>query len=222
MFNPDLNQKPINIMPKSVIFLIFLVAFVEFVLQLGQKGLIGEQASIGWRMELIQKYGFFDAIFEWMRDNNTYKFNDLIRFFTYSFIHRSFTEIIFVLVFIATFGKFIAEVYGDMEVVLIFILSGAIGALGFGIFANGTLLVGGYPAVYGLIGAFTWVQFAIQRMKGETGFRAFHLIIFFMIIALIYNLAYSNNSYEWIAEIIGFISGFCISILIKVLKNKVI
>ena len=60
MFNPDLNQKPINIMPKSVIFLIFLVSFVEFVLQLGQKGLIGEQASIGWRMELIQKYGFFD------------------------------------------------------------------------------------------------------------------------------------------------------------------
>ena len=63
-------------MPKSVIFLIFLVAFVEFVLQLGQKGLIGEQASIGWRMELIQKYGFFDAIFEWMRDNNAYKFNN--------------------------------------------------------------------------------------------------------------------------------------------------
>ena len=56
MFNPDLNQKPINVMPKSVILLIFLVAFVEFVLQLGQKGLIGEQASIGWRMELIQKY----------------------------------------------------------------------------------------------------------------------------------------------------------------------
>ena len=115
MFNPDLNQKPINIMPKSVIFLIFLVAFVEFVLQLGQKGLIGEQASIGWRMELIQKYGFFDAIFEWMRDNNAYKFNNLIRFFTYSFIHRGFTEIIFVLVFIATFGKFIAEIYGDMR-----------------------------------------------------------------------------------------------------------
>ena len=58
MFNPDLNQKPINVMPKSVILLIFLVAFVEFVLQLGQKGLIGEQALIGWRMELIQKYGF--------------------------------------------------------------------------------------------------------------------------------------------------------------------
>jgi len=109
-----------------------------------------------------------------------------------------------------------------MEVVLIFILSGAIGALGFGIFANGTLLVGGYPAVYGLIGAFTWVQFAIQRMKGETGFQAFHLIIFFMIIALIYNLVYSNNNNEWIAEIIGFISGFCISILVKFLKAEFI
>jgi rhomboid protease GluP len=136
MFNPDLNQKPINVMPKSVIFLLFLVAFVEFVLQLGQKGLIGEQALLGWRMELIQKYGFFDAIFEWMRNNNTYKFDDLIRFFTYSFIHRRFIEIIFILVFIATFGKFVAEVYGDIEVILIFILSGAIGALGFGIFAN--------------------------------------------------------------------------------------
>ena len=56
MFNPDLNQTPINIMPKSVVFLIILIAFVEAILQLGQKGLIGDQASIAWRMQLIQKY----------------------------------------------------------------------------------------------------------------------------------------------------------------------
>lgn len=222
MFNPDLNQTPINIMPKSVVFLIILIAFVEAILQLGQKGLIGDQASIAWRMQLIQKYGFFDTIFEWMRHNSTYNFNGLIRFFTYSFIHKSTTEIIFVLVFIATFGKFIAEVFGDIAVLLIFIFSGIMGAIGFGVFSNGTFLVGGYPAVYGLIGAFTWVQFSIQRMKGETGFRAFHLIIFFMILALIYNLVYSNNSNEWIAEIIGFISGFCISIIIKISKEKFI
>ena len=89
MFNPDLNQTPINIMPKSVVFLIILIAFVEAILQLGQKGLIGDQASIAWRMQLIQKYGFFDTIFEWMRHNSTYNFNGLIRFLTYSFIHKS-------------------------------------------------------------------------------------------------------------------------------------
>ena len=92
--------------PKS---LIILIAFVEAILQLGQKGLIGDQASIAWRMQLIQKYGFFDTIFEWMRHNSTYNFNGLIRFLTYSFIHKSTMEIIFVLVFSDTFKDDIAS-----------------------------------------------------------------------------------------------------------------
>jgi len=220
MFNPNFNQAPINILPKSVILLLCLIIFIELILQSGEKGLIGDQNSIAWRMELVRKYGFFDSIFEWMRINNTYNVNDLLRFFTFNFIHRSFTEIIFVLVFIAAFGKFTAEVYGDLAFLIIFLLSGAFAALGYGTFLNGTLLIGAYPAVYGVIGAFTWVQFYLQRTKGLSGFQAFHLIIIFMVISLVYNIIYSNNNNEWVAEIIGFITGFFLAIIIMFAKMK--
>ena len=59
MFNPDLNQKPINIMPKSVIFLIFLVAFVEFVLQLGQKGHLVASKNISRSDKMTRINRFF-------------------------------------------------------------------------------------------------------------------------------------------------------------------
>lgn len=62
---------------------------------------------------------FFDPIFEWMRVNNNYNVNDLARFFTFSFIHGSATHIIFILVFIAAIGKFVAEVYGDIILLII-------------------------------------------------------------------------------------------------------
>lgn len=59
MFNPNADAAPINPLPKSVIILLCLVAFVELVLQLGERGLVGGPAAIGWRLELVRKYGFF-------------------------------------------------------------------------------------------------------------------------------------------------------------------
>ena len=46
MFNPNFNQAPINILPKSVILLLCLIIFIELILQSGEKGLIGDQNSI--------------------------------------------------------------------------------------------------------------------------------------------------------------------------------
>jgi hypothetical protein len=53
MFNPNADAAPINPLPKSVIILLCLVAFVEFILQLGERGLIGGSAAVGWRLELV-------------------------------------------------------------------------------------------------------------------------------------------------------------------------
>jgi membrane associated rhomboid family serine protease len=216
MFNPNADAAPINPLPKSVIILLCLVAFVEFILQLGERGLIGGSAAVGWRLELVRKYGFFDPIFELMRVNNNYNIHDLVRFFTFSFIHGSATHIIFILVFIAAIGKFVAEVYGDVILLIIFVFSGAIGALGYGVILNEDfLLIGGYPAVYGLIGAFTWVQLHILRQKKESGLKAFQLIGFFLVIQLVFKIVYSISHNDWLAEVIGFLTGFFIAFILS-------
>ena len=41
-----------------------------------------------------------------------------------------------------------------------------------------------------------------------------------MVISLVYNIIYSNNNNEWVAEIIGFITGFFLAIIIMFAKMK--
>jgi membrane associated rhomboid family serine protease len=213
MFNPNSDEAPINPLPKAVILLLCIVGGVELVLQLGERGLIGGPMAIGWRLEWARAFGFSDTVFDWMRTNQSLRIADLARLFTYSFIHGSLTHILFILVFILAIGKFVAEICGDIALLVIFMASAVIGALGYGLILDeGQLLIGGYPAVYGLLGAFTWVQFEIRREKGESGARAFQLIGAFMIIQLVYKFMYSGGN-DWLAELFGFLTGFGLAIV---------
>jgi membrane associated rhomboid family serine protease len=213
MYNPDADASPINPLPNSVVLLLVLVGGIELVLQLAERGMIGGPTGIGWRLEWARAFGYFDPVFEWMRVNNDYGLRDLSRFATYPFIHVGGVHILFVLVFIAALGKFVAELLGDFAVLVIFMLSAIAGAFAYGlIFDDSTLLIGGYPAVYGLLGAFTWVKFLIERMEGKSGLRAFGLIGFFMTIQLAYKLFFGGNN-EWLAELFGFGAGFTLAII---------
>ena len=213
MYNPDADASPINPLPKSVVLLLLLVGGVEVALQLAERGMIGGPMGIGWRLDWARAFGYFDPVFEWMRVNQDYNIKEMARFVTYPFIHIGGAHILFVLVFIAALGKFVAEVLGDLAVLVIFVASGIVGALAFGLILDDTtLLIGGYPAVYGLLGAFTWVQFLVQRMEGKSGLRAFGLIGFFMAIQLAYKLLFGGNN-EWLAELFGFGAGFALAII---------
>jgi len=224
MFNPDADVSPINPLPKSVILLLCLVAGVEVVLQLGARGMIGGPTAIGWRLDWARSFGFYDPAFEWMRANASYPMEHMIRFVSYAFIHSNFTHIIFVLLFIAVFGKFVAELCGDIAVLTIFIASAVFGALTYGlVFNEDFLLLGAYPAVYGLLGAFTWVQFQIRRSEGESGARAFQLIGFFMALQLVYRVFFVNTN-DWLADLAGFAMGFGLAVLfapggVVIIKN---
>ncbi len=212
MYNPDADASPINPLPKSVILLLVLVGGVEIALQLAERGMIGGPTAIGWRLQWAQQFGFFDSVFEWMRVNQDYGFKSLVRFITYAFIHAGGTHILFVLIFIAAFGKFVAEMLGDLAVLVIYVISAIVGALAYGLILDESgMLIGGYPAVYGLLGGFTWVQFLIERMDNKSGLRAFGLIGFFMAIQLAYKLFFGGNN-DWLAELFGFGTGFTLAI----------
>jgi hypothetical protein len=70
--------------------------------------------------------------------------------------------------------------------------------------------VGGYPGVYGLIGAYTFILWVSYGVAGENQYRAFTLIGFLMGIQLIFGFMFGTTN-DWVAELSGFLVGFAIS-----------
>jgi len=214
MYEPNLNAPPVNPLPPIVILLVCLLGGMEVVFQAGEAGFAGSADSIGWRVEAVQYYAFSDRIFDWMRETGQYSWQHMLRFVTYPFLHQSFIHVLFTSVFVLAIGKFVAEVMNSFAVGLIFFASAALGAAGYSILLDEQFaLIGAYPAVYGLIGAFTWLQFSSLKASGENGLRAFNLILFFLGIALVFKFLFGGTN-EWLSEMIGFCVGFVLSVLL--------
>jgi membrane associated rhomboid family serine protease len=214
MYDPDANQPPLNPLPPVVWILALAIVGVELMFQAGEAGFIGGPEAVGWRLEHARNFGFFDAVFDWMRQNRSFPLEHVQRFVTFHFVHGSFTHAAFVVVFILALGKFVGELFSPWSVLVVFFGSAIIGVAGYSIILDeSNLIIGGYPGVYGLIGAFTWVLFMDARMAGNSGISAFRLIAFFMALQLIYKILF-NTSNEWLAELIAFGSGFALSFLV--------
>jgi membrane associated rhomboid family serine protease len=99
-------------------------------------------------------------------------------------------------------------------VLAIFLGSAIVGAVLYSVILDETtLLIGGYPGVYGLIGAFTWILFTDMRNTGQNGLAAFRLIAFFMLIQLIYKIFFDTSN-QWLAELMAFFTGFALSFVL--------
>ncbi len=212
MYSDDLNAPPVNPLPNVVILLCCLVGGVELVFQMAEAGFIGGQEGIGWRISAMQQYAFSDRLFDWMRVNGSYSGRNMLRFVTYSFLHQSLMHAVFALVFILALGKFVADILHPVAVLMIFFASAIIGAFVYSIVLDDPgALIGAYPAIYGLIGAYTWLRFSSLQDEGKSGFSAFNLIIFFTVIMLVYKLAFGGSN-DWLAELVGFCVGFVLSV----------
>ncbi len=213
MAHPD-DQSPINPLPPVVVFLALLILGIELVMQAGARGFIGGAEAIGWRLETYRSYAFSGPILDWMIERGSWPLEHLIRFVTYPFIHINFTHAAMVLVFLLALGKMVGEVFGTIAVLVVFFLSAIVGALAYGlILDDATPLIGGYPAVYGLIGSYTFMMWASLAGTGESRLKAFRLIGFLVGVQLLFGVAFGSNK-DWLADIFGFGTGFLVSFLL--------
>jgi len=209
------NTSPVNPLPPVVVALFILIAGIELVMWLGSRGIIGGYEAIGWRVATVQKYAFSGEIVDWMVRNKTYPFEHIVRFFTYGFIHYSFQQTIFVCVFLLALGKSVGEVFGGLATLIVFIGSGIGGALFYWLILDDSLpLVGGFPHVYGLIGAFTFLMWLRLGQMGQNQVRAFALIGTLMAIQLLFGALFGSQP-DWVADVGGFASGFLLSFLVS-------
>ncbi|GAA6182413.1 MULTISPECIES: rhomboid family intramembrane serine protease [unclassified Shimia] len=210
MSHPD-DQSPVNPLPPVVTALFLLLVGVEAVLWLGSKGIIGGPSAIGWRLETIQKYAFSPDIFGWMLTTGQWPFEHVIRCVTYLFVHASFSHALFGGVLLLAMGKMVGEVFSGLATLVVFVASGVVGALVYAlILGSAPALVGSYPGVYGLIGAFTFLMWTRLGEIGAPQARAFSLIGMLVAIQLLFGLIFGGGP-DWLADVIGFGTGFVIS-----------
>jgi membrane associated rhomboid family serine protease len=201
-------ESPFNAMPVVVVILFVIMAGIELTLTAGEAGLVGGPQAIGWRLGLVRDWGFSGDLFDAMVAQGYWAPEHLARFLTYPFIHLSFTHALIAIVLMLALGKMAAEVMGPLAMLALFVLSGAGGALIYALLLNDPVwLVGAYPAVYGLIGGYSFLMWRKLAASGGKQAQAFTLIAMLMGLQLFWSL-FSSVGYGWVAEFSGFICGF--------------
>lgn len=211
----DQNAAPLNPLPAVVWLLALPIIAVEVVLNLASAGLIGDATSIGWRQDAVQRFAFSPDFMREMIANSYYPPEHLMRLVSYPLVHLTFTHVAFVVVFLLALGKMVGEVFRPWAVLVVFFGATLAGALAYTAlpFIH-TALIGGYPAVYGLIGAFTFLLWTNLSGTGSNQYRAFSLIGMLMAIQLLFGLIF-GSSWDWVAELAGFFAGFLLSFVVS-------
>jgi len=208
------NTTPFNPLPPVVIALAVVLVGVELVLSLAERGILGGAQGVGWRIAMIEDYGFLGVIVQDYLDRGLINSDRLMRFVSYPFVHYSFTQTLFSSVFVLALGNMVGRAYRGWAVVVIFFLASIAGALAFGLVVDRNIaLVGAFPGAYGFIGAFTYLLWLQLGTMGEQQFRAFSLIGMLMGIQLLFGLLFGQDP-TWVADVAGFCAGLLLAPLL--------
>jgi len=207
---------PVNPLPPVVVALALVIFGIEVLFLAGGQGIIGGPAAIGWRMEALQNYGFSARLMQYLVETGSLPLIYADRFVTYTFVQQSFTQTLWVCALLLAFGKVVGEVFKPWALLSIFVLSAAGGAAIFGLVpGNDGALFGGYPAVYGLLGAYTWLLWIMAGAMGRSQLSAFSLIGILMALQLLFRVLFNGGGYDWVADLGGFAVGFVLSFVVS-------
>jgi membrane associated rhomboid family serine protease len=208
------EESPLNPLPPLVVALFLVIIGLDLVFTFGARGLLGGPEAVGWRLGAIQDYGFSADVFRWMLETGRFPTEHMIRFVSYPFVQGSFTSALFAGVMLLAMGKFVAEVFRPIAVLTIFLGASIVGAVLHGIFMVAQpWLIGAFPGVYGLIGAFTFLLWVRLAGSGASQARAFSLIGMLMGLQLIFGVLFGTDG-MWLAELGGFFAGFALSFVL--------
>ncbi|RYH04592.1 rhomboid family intramembrane serine protease [Salipiger sp. IMCC34102] len=208
------DRHVINALPPVVTALCLIAVAVELVLSAGQAGLVGGPTAIGWRLSAIQDYAISPAVVDYVLGRGDLAPDLLKRFVTYPFVSASFTQALFGAALLLALGKFVGEVFHPLATGAVFVGSGIFGALAFGLVAQGSQpLIGLFPPVYGLIGAFTYILWGRLGASGQNQLAAFRLIGFLLALQLVFGVLFGGGL-TWVAELAAFSFGFALSIVV--------
>lgn len=213
--DPNHTQSPLNPLPPVVWLLALPIIALEVVVNLGARGLAGGPGAVGWRLDALERFAFSPDILRYMAETGQWPADQVMRLVTYGFVHVSFTHALFVCVLLLALGKMVGEIFRWWAVLAVFFLSGIVGALVYTLIPDLSVpLIGGYPPVYGLIGAYTFLLWTGIASVGGSRARAFTLIGFLLGIQLVFGLLFGGG-WDWVADVAAFATGFALSFVVS-------
>lgn len=205
------DPPPVNPIAPVVVALFLLILGIECIFSLAEAGYVGGPTAIGWRLDVLQDYAFSARVFDWMMENNRWPPEQVVRMFTYPFLHGGFLHAAISGVMILALGKLVGDAYGTLAAIVLFFVPSALGAVTFALMTDSPVpLIGSYPAVYGYVGAYTFLLWVRLGVMGEQQIRAFTLIGFLLGIQLLFAILYGTGP-DWIADVAGFIIGLVLA-----------
>lgn len=214
MYDPDHNASPVNPLPPVIIGLAMMITLAELLFQMGARGFAGGPQGVGWRTEAVQMFGFYTPMFDYMLETGDWRAEGIWRFFSYPFVHQGFTHALFAVVILLALGNVVARFFGAFAVLAVFLAAAGAGALTFGILAREDgLLFGAYPAVYGILGMYTWLLWVAADQMGQSRSAAFRLIGVLVGVQLMF-VVLGGGMLQLYADVAGFLIGFALSTLV--------
>lgn len=210
---PPHMQPPLNPIPWVVWVFVLPIVAMEVVLGLADRGIVGGASGIGWRMQAMERFAFSPDLLRWMIDTGNWGADNLLRLISHGFVHGSFTQAVFAVVILLAMGKFVGEIFAPWAVAVVVLGSLAGAAVIYTALGMRQPLIGAYPGVYGLIGAFTFLIWVRLAGTGSTQYRAFTMIGFLMGIQILFAL-FSGGT-DWVADLAGFGVGFGLSFIVS-------
>jgi membrane associated rhomboid family serine protease len=208
------EENPFNSVPAVPLILVAIIAVVELTLTAADNGLIGGARGIGWRSGLFGELQFYPDIMTQIFERGRGSVDYFKRFVTYPFVHVSFVHALWTSVLLLALGKKVGEIFSPIAFAILFFASTIFGAAIYGVLSwQNTQLVGAYPGVYGLIGAYTYLMWLALDRIGENQLKAFQLIAILLGIMLVYGMIFGSSP-TWIAEVSGFVIGLFIAPLL--------
>ena len=211
----NLNAPPLNPLPMVVWLLALPIIAMEVVLGLGARGLVGGAQGVGWRIDAQQRFAFAPDFLRSMLETGQYPLDGLTRLISYPLVHFNFMHAAFVVVMLLALGKMVGEIFRWWAVLVVFFGAAAVGAFVYALIPEVQVaLIGGYPAVYGLIGAFTFLLWVNLAAVGANKIRAFKMIGFLLAFQLVFGVIFGGG-WDWVADIAGFATGFLLSFVVS-------
>ena len=214
LHDPNADAPPFNPVPPVIVALALVIGGIEVVFQMADRGLIGGPEGIAWRARAIERFGFYDPMFDRMVELGVYPLQGMIRFATYSFVHASFVHAAFAVVMILAIGNMAARIFSPVAVLIAMAAGAAGGAAMFGlVWATQQWLFGAYPAVYALLGLYTWVLWMYPGELSQSRAAAFRLIAALLFLQLVF-AGFFGGGQDIVADGTGFLIGFFLAFVL--------
>lgn len=206
---------PMNPMPPIILAFALAIFGMEMLFQLGERGIVGGTNGFLYRYAANLAIAVPGDLIDQALANRRMPPRDLFRFISYPFVHGNFTHMLFVVALFLALGKLVGEKFGPLAVLALFYGSSIAGALAYVLLSEDlTPLAGGFPVVYGFVGAFTYLLWVDLELRRSNRMWAFSFIGVLMGVQLLFVVLFDGGSY-WIADAAGFAAGFALSFVVS-------